>query len=45
MRELLCAVAAAYDKINVVHGKSEWPLALCPLPLSVHTCYFVSCLW
>ncbi|OEL17097.1 TATA box-binding protein-associated factor RNA polymerase I subunit B [Dichanthelium oligosanthes] len=28
MRELLCAIAAAYDKINVAHGKSEWSLTL-----------------
>ncbi|KAG2481510.1 hypothetical protein PVAP13_J683204 [Panicum virgatum] len=41
LRELLCAIAAAYDKINVVHGKFEQPLALClmsPLALSSSTC-------
>jgi hypothetical protein len=30
MRELLYAIAAAYDKINVVHGKfCLWSFALC----------------
>ena len=32
MRELLCAIADAYEKINVSHGKFGWLLvcALCP---------------
>jgi hypothetical protein len=43
MRELLCAIAAAYDKINVVHGKFEQPLALCLMsPLALFSSTHVS---
>lgn len=36
MRELLCAIAAAYDKIDVVHGKFERPFG----SLCFHYLYF-----
>lgn len=37
MRELLCAVAAAYDKINVAHGKFEFHCLVSTLCLSCST--------